>query len=114
MGLETGTAANPAAQRQGAEILDQAAGLDVTAGRTISTGRPADAAPFGISAQARDLANLWDAAVNARMIDTANLAAGTHQLADELREAADEYQRSDENSAQKIGDVGHGLGRPIP
>lgn len=74
--------------RAAADQLDQAtAAGDKAAGRFAEAR--VDSTPFGISAQARELATRWQAALAAREADARVLGDATSDLAGRLRMAAE-------------------------
>jgi hypothetical protein len=87
--------AEPDRLRGAADVLDQAAAGDDQAAGRFAEARGAQPA-FGISAQARDLAGRWEAAIAAREQDARVLGDETSDLAGHLRIAADVQPRDDE------------------
>lgn len=73
--------------RRAADQLDQAAAADDKAAGRFAEAR-VDSTPFGISAQARELAARWSAALAAREADARVLGDATSDLAGRLRMAA--------------------------
>jgi predicted trehalose synthase len=65
---------------------------------------------FGRSGQAEALAQRWVAALTARVTETQRLAESTTKLADRLRDAADGYERTENDNANRLtglaGEVG--------
>lgn len=74
--------------RAAADLLDQAAAADDKAAGRFAEAR-VDPTPFGISAQARELAVRWSAALAAREADARVLGDATSDLAGRLRMAAE-------------------------
>ncbi len=89
-GLRAGGSATrkkPDRLRRAADQLDQAAAADDKAAGRFAEAR-VDSTPFGISAQARELAARWSAALAAREADARVLGDATSDLAGRLRMAA--------------------------
>ncbi|GLY35964.1 hypothetical protein Amsp01_019880 [Amycolatopsis sp. NBRC 101858] len=74
--------------RTAADLLDQAAAADDKAAGQFAEAR-VDSTPFGLSAQARELAARWSAALAAREADARVLGDATSDLAGRLRMAAE-------------------------
>ncbi|WP_328447469.1 MULTISPECIES: hypothetical protein [unclassified Amycolatopsis] len=95
--LRLGTTRNPPKRpdrlRASADQLDQAAAADDKAAGRFAEAR-VDSTPFGISAQARELAARWQAALAAREADARVLGDATSDLAGRLRMAADTTRSS--------------------
>ncbi len=102
-GFET----NPTQMRTAANMLDAAAIGVRIAGTQISQGRDGVGA-FGISAQAEALAQRWVAALTARVTETERLSETTTHLADRLRDAADGYDRTENDNTNKLTSLGEG------
>ncbi|WP_328645323.1 hypothetical protein OHS58_35080 [Amycolatopsis sp. NBC_00348] len=81
------TRKKPDRLRRAADQLDQAAAADDKAAGRFAEAR-VDSTPFGISAQARELAARWSAALAAREADARVLGDATSDLAGRLRMAA--------------------------
>ena len=73
--------------RVAADLLDQAPTADDKAAGRFAEAR-VESTPFGISAQARELAARWSAALAAREAEARVLGDGTSDLAGRLRIAA--------------------------
>jgi hypothetical protein len=79
--------------RTAADLLDQAAAADDKAAGQFAEAR-VDSTPFGLSAQARELAARWSAALAAREADARVLGDATSDLAGRLRMAAESTRSS--------------------
>ena len=86
---------DPDRLRSAADLLDQAAAADDKAADRFAEAR-LESTPFGFSAQARDLAGLWESALAAREADARVLGDETSDLAGRLRITASGYRAGPE------------------
>ncbi|KAA2254092.1 hypothetical protein F0L68_31265 [Solihabitans fulvus] len=99
-GFET----DPQQLRNAAAMLDAAsAALEVTDAQ-IQQGAVGSVA-FGASGQAETVAEQWMLALSARASEAAELNGATTRLADRLRAAADNYERSDTGNQHLMNTV---------
>ena len=82
---------DPDRLRGAADLLDHAAAADDKTAGCFADAR-VESTPFGFSAQARDLAARWEAALAAREADARVLGDETSDLAGRLRMAAGGYR----------------------
>lgn len=97
---------NPDDLWRAATMLDSAATKTTYAGGLADMGH-SDSGPFGISAEARQLCDRWNAAVTTRVTEANELATQIHELADDLRQAAAEYQDSEQSNRSTIENSGN-------
>lgn len=97
---------NPDDLWRAAAMLDSAATKTTYAGGLIDMGH-SDSGPFGISAEAQQLCDRWNAAVATRVAEANELATQIHELADDLRQAAADYQDRDQSNKTSIEKSGN-------
>lgn len=98
---------------QAAGEIDDAAQTDLQAEQQVrSVLAESNQAFFGISGQAQAAARNWALSLEARADDARALHDETHQLAEELRAAAQQYQQGEQQNEGTIGASGRGLHHP--
>lgn len=96
-----GYAVNPGGLHGAADQTRDAAATDEAAASTFDDAT-VDAAAFGPSGPAADLASKWHAAVAARSTESTRVAKRTSDMADLLDAAADEYSDQDHTNARTV------------
>lgn len=82
---------------------------DVQAQRFFAQASAPPASVFGISPQARALAQQWADAATARAVDAHTLAVRTSQMAMNLNEVANSYGQTESGNTSALGSAGAAL-----